>query len=195
MNKLLTERKPLIATAVVACLLVLVAGWFLLISPRRDKVAELQGQVSTQEAANNALRSQVANLQALAAQLPAQRAKLAAVSAKGPTQPALPELVRVLSEAATASGVKLTGITPSAPAAIAGANGVSGIDVALKVEGDYVSLEQYELALEGLSRAFLVQGVSISGSTGGTASGSTEAGVPKLTASINGRVLVAAAGA
>jgi Tfp pilus assembly protein PilO len=200
MNKLLTQRRPLIAVGTIACLLVLVAGWFLLISPTRAKVAEVRGQVSAQDSSNSSLRAQLSSLQALAAQLPAQRAKLAEMSGKVPDKPALPELLRVLTDAAAQSSVTLTGISPAAPAPIAGADGVSGIDVTLKVEGDYVAIEQYELALEGLSRAFLVQGVVLgeNGSAGGTATPASTSTTPatagsggtKLTATITGRVLI-----
>jgi type IV pilus assembly protein PilO len=197
MDKLLTQRKPLIVVAALACLVVLAAGWFLLISPQRQKVVDLQAQVDQQESTNDSTRSQIASLQALSAQLPAQRAKLAAMKGKVPDQPQLPELVRLLSAAADESGVQLVGITPNAPVAIPGTDGLSGIDVVLKVSGSYVALEQYELALEGLSRAFLVSGVQVAdgaaGSSGAAASGSsagasTTAGA--LTTTITGRVLV-----
>src|SRR4051812_21726909 len=118
MNNLLKQRKPLIATAVVLCLLVFVGGWFLLISPQKAKVDELKGEVATQDSSNQSLRSQVAALQALAAKLPAQRAALAAIQAKIPTSAAIPDLVRALSKAADDAGVTLTGITPSTPAVL-----------------------------------------------------------------------------
>ena len=200
MNTLMTRRQPLIAVAVVVYLLVLVAGWFLLISPKRAEVADLRGKVQTQESSNSSLQAQIANLEALAAKLPAQRAALAAVSAKVPQQPAIPELVRNLNQAAVASNVTLTGIKPVEPTAIPGADGVQGIDVTLTVNGDYVSLEQYHLALEGLSRAFLVQGMTItekssSGSSsapGATSTGGSSSDTGGLTATISGRVLVGA---
>ena len=195
MDKLLTQRKPLMMLAALACLVVLAAGWFLLISPQRQKVADLQAQVDQQESTNDSTRSQIASLQALSAQLPEQRAKLAAVKGKVPDQPQLPELVRLLSAAAAESGVELTDITPTAPAAITGADGVSGIDVALKVSGSYVAIEQYQLALEALSRAFLVSGVQVAdggGSSSGNSTSGTSSAAGTLTATIDGRVLVGA---
>jgi Tfp pilus assembly protein PilO len=194
MEKLFTQRKPLMVAAALACLVVLAAGWFLLISPKRQQVADLKAQVAEQESTNDSTRSQIASLQALSAQLPAQRAKLAAMQGKVPGEPMLPELVRLLSAAADESGVELSGITPTAPAPIDGAAGLSGIDVSLKVSGSYVAIEQYQLALEGLSRAFLVSGLQVAdggGAAGGSSSSSgagSTSGV--LTATINGRVLV-----
>lgn len=197
METLLNSRKHLYALTVGLCLAVLVGGWFLLISPKRAAVAELRGQVDTQESSNDGLRAQVQGLQALQAKLPQQQAALARIQSKVPDEAALPELLRVLNQAAIDSGVKLTGVTPTAPAAIANATGVSGVDVALLIEGDYVALEQYHLALEGLSRAFLVNGLQLAegGSAGPSATTTTAAatvsgtGGKELSATINGRIL------
>src|SRR3954451_18650587 len=133
MNKLLASRRHVVALAAGLCLAVLIGGWFLLVSPQRQKVADLRSQVDTQESTNSSLRSQVQMLQALQAKLPQQQAALAKMQSKVPNQPALPDLVRDLNRTATDSGVTLVGIAPTAPSAITGANGVSGIDVALKV--------------------------------------------------------------
>jgi type IV pilus assembly protein PilO len=197
MNALMSSRRHLIVMASVLGVVVLVAGWFLLISPERQKIAEVRSQVTAQESTNAGLRSQVQMLQELQAKLPQEQAALAKMQSRVPGKPALPELIRLLNTAAVDSGVVLTGITPSAPAAISGANGVSGIDVTLKASGDYLALEQYQLALEGLSRAFLVNGMTIADGAGGSTSGGTGAtastpttGATQLTATINGRVML-----
>jgi Tfp pilus assembly protein PilO len=200
MNSLMSSRKHLLALAIGLSLAILVGGYFLLISPKQKQVSDLRAQVTTQESSNSSLRSQVQMLQELQAKLPQQQAALAKMQSKVPNSPALPDLLRALNKAADDSGVKLTGITPTAPSAVAGANGVSGIDVAVKATGDYVALEQYQLALEGLSRAFLVNGMTIaegagaggSSSTASTsaATTSTTGGGTELSATINGRVLL-----
>ena len=189
MDALLNSRKHLCITAGVLCLAVLAAGWFLLISPKRAEVADVRSQVAAQESSNNGLRSQVQALQTLQAKLPQQQASLARMQSKVPKEAALPELLRVLNKAATDSGVKLTGVTPTPPAAVSGANGVSGVDVALKVTGGYVALEQYQLALENLPRAFLVSGMTIAAGSSPT-SGASATATNDLSATINGRVLL-----
>jgi type IV pilus assembly protein PilO len=195
MNELMSSRRHLTIMASALGIIVLVAGWFLLISPERQKIADLRNQASAQQSTNAGLRSQVQMLQELQAKLPQQQAALATMQSKVPTKAALPDLVRTLNTAATKSNVVLTGIAPTAPAAVAGANGVSGIDITLKVTGDYLSLEQYQLALEGLSRAFLVNGMTIADGAAGAGSSSTNAsaatsGGTRLSATINGRVLL-----
>jgi Tfp pilus assembly protein PilO len=195
METLLNSRKHLYVMAVGLCLAVLVGGWFLLISPKKAQVADLQSQAGAQESTNNGLRSQIQALQVLQAKLPEQQASLARMQSKVPQTAALPELLRVLNKAAIDSGVQLIGVTPTATAALPNAAGVSGIDVAMKATGDYVSLEQYQLALEALPRAFLVNGMTIvtgSGSPTSSTSASTSASADALTATINGRVLLQA---
>jgi Tfp pilus assembly protein PilO len=191
MNALLNSRKHLYIMATGLCLAVLVGGWFLLISPKKAQVAAVQTEVTTQESANDGLRSQVQALQALQAKLPQQQASLARMQSKVPKDAALPELLRVLNKTATDSGVKLIGVTPTAPAAVTAANGVSGVDVTLKVSGTYVALEQYELALEALPRAFLVGGMTIASGTTSQAPGA--AATDALSATINGRVFLQSA--
>jgi Tfp pilus assembly protein PilO len=209
MNSLFTQRKPLLAMAVAVSLAVLLAGWFLLISPERAKVAGIQSKTAAQNSANSSTRAQIAMLQTLAAQLPQQRAAMAKATAKVPPTAQLPDLVRQLNQTAIDSGVQLTGLTPGPPTAIVGANGVSGIAVTLKVSGDYASLEQFELALEALPRAFTVTGLTISGAsgsaaaspaTGGAATSSTSStsststaaasGATSLTETVTGQILV-----
>jgi Tfp pilus assembly protein PilO len=189
MNAVLNSRKHLYAAAAGLCLAVLLGGWFLFISPKKAQVADIRSEVSTQESTNNSLRSQVQALQVLQAKLPQQQASLAQMQSKVPNEAALPELLRTLNQAAIASGVKLTGVAPTPPAAIPNASGVSGVDVTLKVTGDYVALEEYQLALERLPRAFLVRGMAVaSGTSTSSTPGSASGG--DLTATINGRVLL-----
>lgn len=193
MTTLLQSRPKLYAVTAALCAAIVAAGWFLLISPQRAEVADIRAEASTQNSANEGLRAEVASLRALQAKLPQQQALLAQLQSKVPADPALPELVRALSTAADEANVELVGVTPKPPTGLPQATGIAGIDVELKIAGDYVAIEQYHLALEGLSRAFLVNGLTIanatsSGGTGATAGATAAPG--GLEAVINGRVLV-----
>ena len=59
-----STRTWTLGTAVVAVLL-LVAGWFLLVSPQRSAAADLRDQVTAQQAANDAIALKTKQLQAL----------------------------------------------------------------------------------------------------------------------------------
>jgi Tfp pilus assembly protein PilO len=110
-------RRWSLLTAVVAAL-VLVAGWFLVVHPKRSDAAALREQADQQRSANAALSQRIQMLRAQAKDLPAVKAKLAAISAKIPDNPSLPSLIRTLSAVADDAGVDLVSIAPSQPAAI-----------------------------------------------------------------------------
>ena len=111
------------------------------------------------------------------------------MSAKVPADPALVSLIHQLSQAASQSNVTLNGIAPTRPAPIQGAAGLSGLQLSLTVKGDYVTLEQFEVALEGLKRSFLVTQITYAGDDGDTSSSGG------ITATIVGRALTGTAGA
>jgi Tfp pilus assembly protein PilO len=188
----MTTRHQLLAGTAALCLAVLAAGWFLLASPRRAEVAQLKDQTIAQQATNSSLQSQVTNLLAIQRQLPAQQAKANALSAKVPADPALVPLIHQLSKAATDSSVMIAGITPTRPQPVTGAAGLSGLQLSLTVNGDYASLEGFELALEGLQRSFLVTQITMAESRGAVTSSTATGGI---SATIIGRVLTGTPGA
>ena len=173
-----------LGTAVVV-VLVLAAGWFLLIAPTRADAADIKAQTATQEAANAQLVSSIEQLKVMAQDLPAQEAKLAKINQKIPTQPNLPSFIKELSAIAGDSKVVLVSMEPSAPAVLnaaaapapatttdgsapastttLGATGtsVSYIQASVSISGGYFNTEQFLTKLEGLKRAFLVTGFEI----------------------------------
>lgn len=202
------KLKQWVVLTLVAVLVVLAAGWMLLISPKHSVAADLHTQAGEQMNQNAALQTQLAVLKAQAKDLPKQRAKLTAVAAKIPDNPALPALVRDLTKAATTADIELVSIVPTAPepvtagavttpvaggASAAAAPGLSTIKVTLAVVGGYFQIEQFLNGLEDLSRAVKVTGVTMALgestlkplATGAVNNGGT------LTASITGNVYMA----
>jgi type IV pilus assembly protein PilO len=180
------KLKQYLVFTLLGCLLVLVAGWFVLVSPKRGEAAELRTAAETQVAANAALETKLAVLKAQAKDLPKQQAKLAAVAAKIPDNPALPALIRALTSAATSAGVELVTVSPgpvavvgAAPAAAAapvapaaktarasaGAGAAAGtlaqIPLSLTVAGGYFQVEQFVANLENLPRSMRITGLTL----------------------------------
>lgn len=185
----MTRRKQLIAGCAVLCLLILVASWFLVATPRKQAVADLRTQAAAQEITNQTTRTQLAVLQDVAARLPQAQQQAAALSQRVPSSPELVQLIRQLTDAAKHSGTELTSITPTKPTALVVAPGLSGIGLTLVVKGDYPSVEEYESQLEDLKRSFIVTGLTVAGSGGKGSSTSTSTG-DILTQTITGQVLV-----
>lgn len=205
----------------VGVVVILAAGWFLLISPKHSEAADLRTQADAKLAANTQLRSQIAMLKAQAKDLPRQQARLAAVAAKIPDNPALPALIRALSGAADAAGVELVSLSPTAPAAVAGvvpaapvqpvaasgaaapvrrvstaaAGTLQNIGVTMNVVGGYFQVEQFLDRVENLSRALKVTTLNLAPGTNPVKplSGAAAASDPGklLSASITGNVYLA----
>jgi Tfp pilus assembly protein PilO len=182
------KLKQYVVFTVLGCLVVLAAGWFLLVSPKRSDATALRAQADTQVTANSQLSTQLQVLKAQAKDLPKQQAKLAAVAAKIPSNPALPALVRALTSAATSAGVELVTMTPGPPVLVtpvapvaaataaksattpgttaatatsSSAGELASIPLTLNVAGGYFQVEQFVAALENLPRSMRVTSLSV----------------------------------
>ena len=106
------------ALAVVLVLAILAAGWFLLVSPKRGEAADLEQQAAKQESANAKLVSELNELKQQQAELPEQRAELAVMRKQIPDNPALPTLIRNLTQAGRKVGVSINTMAPAVPVAV-----------------------------------------------------------------------------
>ncbi len=175
----------------VAVVLILLAGWFLLVSPTKANATDIEEQAASQAQANVQLASKIEQLKVQAADLPAQEAKLAKFRQKIPAQPALPSFIRSLTDISKKSGVALISLEPQTPQALSvpeqaapattedGAAADSGtvtldtsppsqvqfVQTQVTIQGGYFNTEQFLTKLEGLKRSFLVTGFDINAMT------------------------------
>jgi hypothetical protein len=184
----MTRSRSWTLGAAVLIVLVLVAGWFLLVAPTRADAADIKVQTESQQAQNVQLASKIEQLKVQAQDLPAQEAKLAKFRQRVPTSPALPSYIRSLSSIADSAGVILVSMEPQAPAALeppktaapattgetaaAGAATTTDVPVTststlqyvqaqVTIRGGYFNTERFLTKLEGLKRAYLVTGFDI----------------------------------
>jgi len=194
-------------------LAVILAGWFLLIAPKRSTASDLEAQTATQVNANQQLQTQITVLKQQSKDLPKKEAELAALNTKIPSSTALPSLIRGLSAAAASAGVDLTSLTPSAPAPLTtpGTTGttttpttgttstsvstLSQITLQVQASGGYFQLQQFFNQLERLDRAFLVTNALFAeadpSSTSTSSTQTTQPSANTLTATITAQVFVA----
>jgi Tfp pilus assembly protein PilO len=175
----------------VGVVAVLVAGWFLLVSPQRSHIASLHTQTASQQQSNAALQTRVNQLEQQKRNQPAEQAKLDKINTQVPSDPQLPTLIRQLSAAAQGAGVDLVSMQPSQPQAVAAAapaassvtaagaaapaaSPLDAIPVSITITGSYYNLENFFHHVEGLTRAMLVTQFSITPASGtsGSTSGS-----------------------
>lgn len=174
----MTTTKKWVALTLAAALIVLGGGWLLLVSPQRQAAADLTEEALLQEATNAQLATRLEVLRAKAAQLPDKKAEIAQVAARIPAQPALPDLVRALTAAASSAGVELVSVAPGTPAPVtstpagdapAGADaveaaapaGLSMIPLTINVVGAYYDVEEFVASLEDLPRALRLTALTL----------------------------------
>ena len=174
----MTRLKQLWLLTAVATLAVLAGGYFVLVSPQASKAAALREDTETQQQVNRQLQSQIDMLNKQKKDLPAQQAKLARFGRLIPPNPAMPALLRSLSDAADNAGVELLTITPTVPEWAKGVNTQTGVEmpgrlqgpngetlvnipVTLYLAGHYDNLKSFFAEIEDLNRALLVSGFTI----------------------------------
>jgi Tfp pilus assembly protein PilO len=170
------------AGAAALATLLLVASWFLLISPQRSEAASLRDQVTQQETFNDQIKLQTQQLKAQFASLPERQAQLAEIKQQMPENPALPSLVRDLSKYSDQAGVVLSSVAPAnpAPLAVGAAPGavagtittadsppIQQIQTNVIVTGSYAELTLYLQKLQSqMRRALLVENIQLTKASG-----------------------------
>jgi Tfp pilus assembly protein PilO len=124
-----------LALSAVGLLLVLLVGWFGVVSPQRSKAAELSVKIDSAET-----RLQIAQDLVRGPALQQSKAELATLKTAIPDDVKMSGILRQLSRASAKSRVRILGITP-APAVGVGAADVVAITVAL--EGRYFALREF----------------------------------------------------
>ncbi len=173
----MTKLRQLWLLTALGSLAALAGGYFLLVSPQANEAAKLRGDTESQQQANNKLRSQIQMLNRQKKDLPAQQAELAKFATKVPNNPAMPSLIRSVSDAADNAGVELRSLSPATPVLVSdtAAKGtpttaattapygmaLAQIPISIQVVGNYSQISQFLSEVEGLPRAFLVSGLNV----------------------------------
>jgi len=179
-------KEVYIITAVVAVVLI-VAWYFLLLSPTRTKLSDLDGQIQAQQAALATAKQDVARLESYKKTAPQSRAEIVRLGKMLPESEGIPSLIIELTRTADASGVDLNSITRGAT--VAGTPfGLQS--VALQVTGRFFDVEDFLYRLESYvafrNASFRVTGrlleVTSLGITG--AATATSSSAPPLTVTV-----------
>lgn len=108
-----------IAGTVVLALLILVATWFLLVSPRRAQTDEAHAANDAALMEQDVLRARLATLQEQATHIEEYEAEIEALKVQIPSEPQINDYVRALQGLADQYGVVITAVSPSYPVSFA----------------------------------------------------------------------------
>lgn len=116
---------------VVVALLLLVAGWFLLVSPVLASASETRSAAADVESDNDMTRQRIETLKAQFETLDESKAELAALQLQIPTTGQLSDYLRQVDEQAVARTVSLTSVAPGAPELYAPVTGAAPAEAAV----------------------------------------------------------------
>jgi Tfp pilus assembly protein PilO len=163
-----TAMKRIGVVAGLAALVILVAWYLALFSPQARDLSKAHKDHAAAEQRISQLQSQVVQLNALRAQIPADKAALSVLNAAVPSTPQLDNALRQLQSAATGSGVTLTTVGPSAPATSSTSSaqktsGTPSITLNLSASGSYQQLTSFLSRLAAMPRTLVVTTLNIAG--------------------------------
>ena len=162
------KRNVLIVIA-ATLLMVIVAWFFLIYSPKGDDLKTAQTAVATEEAKTQDLQNTLSRLQAQAKNASAQQALLRRFDQAIPKTANEGEFIVEMRKIADSAGIEFLSIAPSPPAA-GGASSVIALNIS--ISGSFFQVKNYLTKLEKLERLVIIDGMNISAG-GGTASTST----------------------
>ena len=175
-----------------AIVLLVVASWFLLISPKYAEVDDVRGQVQDTQTQLIALRKKIDGLEAQKAQLPRYKALLKANQQALPSDSGVPDFLRQLQASGEATSVKVSGVSVAPPAQVTTLPGVWQIPMTLTAEGTPDDLGDFLNRLQAVQpRAVLVQSANLTQGGGSTDAGASSGG-PALSLSLVAYVTPAA---
>ena len=166
-------REVYIITAVVAVVLI-VAWYFLLFSPTRTKISDLDGQILAGQTALSTAQQEVARLESYKKTAPQSRAEIVRLGKMLPMSEGIPSMIVELTKTTDVSGVDLNSITRGTTS-LGSPFGVQ--TVSLSITGRFFDVEDFLYRLESYvafrNASFRVTGrllqVTTLGLTGGTA--------------------------
>jgi Tfp pilus assembly protein PilO len=179
--------------AVVIVLLVL-AGYFLLIKPKYDEADAVRGQTETSDVRLITLRRRLAELKEQRSKLAEFKSTLKTNQAALPADSGVPDFLRQLQASSDQVGVSVNGMSVNVPEPVpaAGSPTVYALPITVAVEGPADHLEEFVSQLQDVQpRAVLIESANLSPKGGDDSADSTSAGAASLSLSLSLKAFVA----
>lgn len=131
--------RRLAVLGVLGVLLLAVAWWFFLISPRNNRIAEEQTKLDAAVAKHATLQAELEELQRIDEASVEYQAAISKLEMLIPENPELADLIDEIDELATAAGVDVQSMSPAVPALLADSD-LRTISLSLTIDADYYSI-------------------------------------------------------
>jgi Tfp pilus assembly protein PilO len=204
----LTRVSKTVALGVLVLAVVLAMAYFAVLRPRANSVDKTNAQAAAVTAANDALRTQIAQRHAQEEQLPELRALSSAIDSRFPPTAEQAKLFKMITAAAASAGIPpqyLTNLTVTPPSDASTSDSttahlpgvgtaigqVASQQVTLNAKGTPAQVRAFVANLEKLPRAFEVTAVNLTlpqqstatttGSTGPTTAAAPDANLEQAT--------------
>ena len=152
--------RNILILGVLGIVLIVVAFYFLLLSPLLGQLDEQAQAREDKEAQLAQLQQEVNELEEVRRNSPEIERQLLELSKRIPTQPEIPTLVVQIEEIAKASGVSQLSIQPGTPGPPPGGGDYSVVPVTMTFEGTYDQMQDFLLRTRNLARLMTVTNVS-----------------------------------
>lgn len=152
--------RNLLILGVLGIVLVVVAFYFLLLSPLLGRLDEQAQERDSKQAQLAQLQQEVNELEEVRHNSPEIERQILELSKRIPAQPEIPTLVVQVEEIAHASGVTQLSIQPGHPAPPQGGGDYSVVPVTMTFRGTYDQMQDFLLRTRNLARLMTVNNVS-----------------------------------
>ena len=146
-------------------LLLLVAWWFLFISPRNTQIDEAKSDLIAAQSDESRLRGQIAALQDISDSEVEYLAGIGTLETLIPAEPLLDQFIEEINELAIATGVELSTLAPSVPSLVQESADLRQITVVTNLEGTFFDVMGFLFGLTEMDRLVRVDGVTLSSVT------------------------------
>jgi Tfp pilus assembly protein PilO len=149
---------------VLAILLVTVGWWLFLISPRNEKIGDLENQYSAALDLEQRLRVQIRQLQDIRDREVEYVSAVGRLDALIPERPHLDEFIEQIHALALSTGVDLQTLTPSLPEVVSAETELRHITVSVQIEGQFFEILGFLFGLSDMERLVRVDAVALASS-------------------------------
>ena len=153
-------KMPKLVLGAVGLVVVIAAGWFLLLSPVQARIDALVAKRTQVTGEVNQARAQVAEIERFRREIAELEKRLALLKDRLPSEKETPTLYRAVSIAAEQSGLGVALFQPKAPQA---KDVVNEIPITISAQGGYHELAKFFERVAGLPRVVNVNDFKLTG--------------------------------